>query len=502
MPATYSINPGTPQEALSYNQVSDILNLIPDNASNLISPRDIRDSVFSNWETSVFRYTNSGTYSYIGIDRSNIKDKIFFGKKELSGNSILDSILLSSDTDIFFFNTKTDANPSQDLKISFIGGGSSSLYPYAPYLEVVNNLSGTPSLDLNIGHNQPFGGDINIQAGNYGRISLNGFTLPSSTEATNMVASPTSSSPSDLFLVRTSGGYLELRSPSSLSSIIGDTLTPTNIYGSPVYINGYDMEFSDSNATPVDIGGILAGTTFSSVPVTEMIRSLLYPYLGPLCDIYFSSYVEERVHVGSLPINFGYDLTKRTSDITSSTIEIEGNSLLYSGSGPLLSGPGFITQTYSDVFTFSGVDILANDIGIFTFSISDSDGTQSFTASAELKFVYPYFYGFSATTSNIQTIVNNDLTKMVNDYASQSVSLAGTGYIHYCFDNSYGDLSEIYDGNGFLLWQYGTSSTSWTYSVSSIDSPDTFWSGASYSIYRTTDEVTIPLPSQNYKFNF
>jgi hypothetical protein len=69
-------------------------------------------------------------------------------------------------------------------------------------------------------------------------------------------------------------------------------------------------------------------------------------------------------------------------------------------------------------------------------------------------------------------------------------------------DPLYLTLAKIYDGNGFLLWQSGTTSTSWTYSTNTISSPSGIWGGTSYLVFRTTSVVTIPPPSQAYQFNF
>ena len=188
--ATYSIFPNTTQEANSFNNISDVLTVIPDNTQKLINPRDVRDAIFSNWENTVIRYTSntSGT-QYIGIAREDIKDKLFFGKKSLSGSNILSNTVLSAqpDVDIFFYNTKSDTAPSQNLRIGFIAGSSQSLHTNVPYLEVVQVSGGTPSLGLNLTHNQPFGGDFNFEAGQYGRIGLNSLVVPSVTEISSMV---------------------------------------------------------------------------------------------------------------------------------------------------------------------------------------------------------------------------------------------------------------------------------------------------------------------------
>ena len=81
---TYSVSPGTSQEASSKASITDVLTVLLDNTSKEITPRDVRDAVFSAWESSVIRYTTDGTTPYIGIDRNDVKDvKLFLGKKDI-----------------------------------------------------------------------------------------------------------------------------------------------------------------------------------------------------------------------------------------------------------------------------------------------------------------------------------------------------------------------------------------------------------------------------------
>ena len=516
MAPTYSINPGTGQEAESYSDISLILNLLPDNTQKLISPRDVRDAVFSNWENSVIRYTtNSSGTPYIGVARKEIKDIIFIGKKELSGSSILSNSVISanSDVDIFFYNTKSDTSVTQDLKIAFLGGSSQSLHLTPPYLEVSQVVGNTASLDLSLTHNQAFGGDFNFIAGANGRISLNNLVFPSQSDLVSMVSSPSASITGDLYLVRSLSGNVELRTPGSgVSNVLGVPGGTTNIYGSTVNLNGFSLEFTDLNPTIIPIGGIPAGSTFSNVPLSEMIRQLLYPYLAPLTALNFTTTIYERNHSSNTNVPFTYTLTKRSNNVTSSSISGVGTSAFTVLSpGPTIAGSGYLSNSYSGSYTFSSISVSTNTSGVFTFSYVATDGTTSYTATQSVKFVYPYFFGFYPTSPTFSTGVMNNVVqslatsggKLISDYGSQSVGLGGTGYICYCYPYSYGLLSEIYDGNGFLLWQSGTTSTSWTYSTVavSIASPTGLWNGP-YRVFTTTSVVSIPLPSQNYQFNF
>lgn len=485
MAATYSISTSG-QDAVTYTDVTQILSLLPNNTQQLISPRDVRDAVFSNWENAVWRYTTNGTNEYIGFARPEVKDvKLFFGKKQLNNSNILSSGLLStlSDTDIFFYNTKSDGAASQKLKIAFLGGGTPSLFLTPPFIEVLQNITGTPSLDFNLTHNQSFGGDFNFIAGNNGRISLNGLKIPSQNEFTNIIANAGSASVGDLMMVRSSTGFVELRNIN------------TSTFG--------NLTFTEANPMLDDFRGFVAGQTFSDFPIEEIIRTILYPDFGPSATMTVLPVLEKNI--SGVNVNYSYSLTKRTFNILSSQIRITrpDNSPLFQTAGPTITGSGQITNFYNSSQSINGIQNRDNDF--FTFSISAFDGTYSTTASARLSFVYPYFYGFSSTSYNIstiQTVVNNDLTKLVDIKNNQPLSIGGYGYLYFAYPSSYGLLNDIVDANGYQIYVEGSVSTSWTQSNVLINSPSTFWSGVSYKVYRTFNPVTIPLPSETYTFNF
>jgi hypothetical protein len=507
MAATYSINDNTAQSAVSYTSITDILNLLPDNTQKLISPRDARDAVFSAWENSVFRYTTIGAYEYIGINRENIKNKIFFGKKQLSNLDIMTSGLLSSNTDIFFYNTKTDTNPSQDLKLSFLAGSNTSLHPYSPYLEVKGITGASPSNDMNFVNPSPNGGDINLLS-DYGRLSFNDrLTIPSIVELDGLIANPTESNSNDLFLVRNPSGFVELKKVKVDYANVGNPLSTTNIYGSPVLINGFPIEFTELTPTVATVGGVGIGMTFSEVPIVEMIRMILYPELGPIVDVDLQYNVLERNHVSNTPISYDYSLTKRSYDLTSTLINILSDSVNINLVGQVVTGSGLITQTFPNVYTFSNTQIISSVEGVFTFSVNTVDGTFSATASDTLNFVYPYFYGFSSTLANNTPLFNNiiltDLDKQVDIKQDQNLSIYGTNkYLYFSYPASYGTVSTIYDSNDYLIYDAGDPSPSWTYSqINGVNSPSGYWNGITYMVYRTINLSSVPYP-QYYKFNF
>lgn len=142
--ATYSINIGTPTESTKVQDLQTFLNKLPDNTAQLISPRDARDSIFTTWENILIKETTVGSSSigYIGLDNDALKAKMFIGKKAYTSQEILDNTLLSSDTDLFIFNGKSDSNPTlQDTKVSFLAGLIPGDYYYAPYIEATKITS-------------------------------------------------------------------------------------------------------------------------------------------------------------------------------------------------------------------------------------------------------------------------------------------------------------------------------------------------------------------------
>ena len=541
--ATYSINVGTSQESQSKTSITDVLSILLDNTSKEITPRDVRDAIFSSWESSVIRYTSNGTYPYIGIDRGDVKDiKLFLGKKSHSSSLIMTDDLINSDTDIFFFNLKSDSAVTQDLKIGFLAGASPSMYYTSPYLKssYVSSNGGYISLDL---VNPATYGTIGIQSGFSASITINNLTWPSRNYINNLVANPSnalSASASDLFLAVRSSGAIELLTYSSNGGTLGSPGSPTTILGSPVTVNGNSLEYTNLTPIVATFGGISIGSTFSNVSLIDMISAMLYPYLEPLSTLTINSVdygsgpvplsynntVERKHQPNSTPaitINYGFTITKRTFNVSTTTFTLVREVTAFSPSGgwPIitLSGSGLLTQTYTGYSVGINGSLIAsgtNVRNIFTFSCNVSDGTSSSTASTFFETVYPYFYGFG-TTASTTSIMSNQLgtdyssgyiSKRIDKKTNQILSVnsyalpSDEGYLHFMYPADYGTLSNIQDGNDYVEYSHGSSGI-WTYATVSITHPNgsSYWTGVNYYVYRKTVLSLVP-PSQNYKFNF
>lgn len=483
---TYSL--GTPPiDALNLNSIISILSQLPDNTSKQITPKDVRDAIYTTWENIIIKPVglSGSSYGYIGLDSTEnglTHSKFYLGKRQFSGSDIMNNNLLINDSDFFFFNNKSDSG-SQNTKISILSGTNSLLYLTAPYIEAETIMYGLTSsyIDLIIKNKSTvdniYGGNINIES-DYGYVSINGMTFPK-----YIVPGGPSSSIIDGYVLKyNSSGYLTWEDANTNNDTIYSTGT-VSITGNPVLINGQETNFlTDSTPTPLTVGGILAGTTFSNDSVVDILRRILYPYIPPTVSIELiaigdgynntgSSIIAEVGNIGTFSYN--YDISKKTNDISSA---ISAN-LSPTPTTPITS------STISNILMLSSIADIGT-YGSLTFSLTVGDGTEYNTSTSELNKVYPYFYG--ATTSIISPIGFNSafagkLTKNIKDKSDSTIALSGANScVYFAYPIIHGILSSIIDSNGFDITQ------AFTYSTVSLSSPGGWWGSINYYLYTYT----------------
>jgi len=499
MVGTFSFNEGKITEAISYpvqdylsltasiTAETDLLYPLMDNESKLVNPIALRNSFVSLWTSIPFKQTFVGTHSYIGVDSLNpvdkdLKRKIFIGKRSYSGtysydnsHDIMNSTLLSSDVDIFLYNTKLDTVSNTITRAVILAGGDPSLYSGSPFIQSQRVSGVTESVSLDFVSNS---GNLILETIS-GSFSLNGIELPSISE------NSASASNNKLWFYE-NGKVIwdELKLPELHD--IGMTGSEYNIYGTPVNINNYPLELSDSRYTSMTIGGIKMGETFSNISISEILRGLLYPYLSPLCTI---SIDNKYVEVGTYPVPvLTYTITKRT-EVTKPT----GLSNMIPGVYPEIMNNNQVTITG----TSSGIVI--SPIGTastsFTITVSDNSGEISSTQSASISIegIYPYFYGFSS-----KDIIDNaelfNLTKLIEYKSDKVIDISGNGNYYFIYDHNYGPLSHILDdyNNDYI--------NSFTYSVRTLSKYP--WSIKKFLVYQWNDVAQIGPPSINYQFKY
>jgi hypothetical protein len=511
MPETYSINLNTVFEANRLATVTEILYELPDNTSKLITPNDVRDAIYSAWEESVFKQTTgSASVEYIGIDRNDIREKILIGKKQLAGLDVLNSTLLDytqNDTDIFFFNNKPGITPS-NTKISFLAGTNSLLYNTAPYFNSYPSTSSTINLD--IVNNS---GDIIFDSAT-GLVSINDVVFPTKLQ--------TSSASNGQVLVYNNGSLIWSDNTINIATI-GSTTSVTNIYGSPVLVNGYDIELNATNPIMATFGNIKIGQTFSNAPIVEVVRQMLYPYIPPqgsvLVDIGGGFTTSAVAEINSkIFATVSWSMTKNSDPIISASLSnttgFSPPTFPFTSLGQTISmSPPYGTGATATITPYTYVyDLDISDNGISNWTLNDMSLTSSnlgpttIQASASLDLVYPIFYGvypYLETTGASVSSILSSLNKLVdhtfeNGTSSKYVNFNGSGYIYFCYSASASIVltaSAIFDPNGFDITGSFTSSTI------NLNSPNVYWTNIEYNILRYGPVVVNTRPNP-WQFRF
>lgn len=535
MPFTFSILNGENIESTRKYDIYSVLQDLADNTQKEISPKDIRDAFFTTWSNIAFKLTYSSTGSeYIGIDSNNpddrdVKKKILIGKRSYNGLDIInDSIIDSSDTDIFFYNTKDDSLSQDSTKISILAGTDSSLFKDAPFIE---SKKVSDKVELNI-ENPTY--SINIKSNN-DTVSINNILFPSISDTQNNAI--------DGKILKYSGVYpygsLIWDDPVVNSIEIGTTSSTTNIYGT-VSLNGHLLEFVEDKLVPNDIGGIEQGMSFSvnsfsgsNWPLVEVIRKLLYPYVEPelSLDIYNIETSNKYAEVGkTFSIFFTYSVITYARDadeqVSMYFIRDNGGSTaswtVLAGGYELAGLPGTVFS-----FTYSKPNNFNNNIGEeikFSFEVSNVNPNTilqplsnldgfSFSRNDKITIVSPIFSGFSINEHNfdeaglLNLFNDGDIDKIIEPYPGVSNSIdkeiysEDYGYIYFAYPYSYPELNLIKDPNGFIIHDQNDNSLSGFTFSGEITENTIFSHYDSYRIYRTKNKI-IYNGTGEFKFEF
>lgn len=202
-----------------------------------------------------------------------------------------------------------------------------------------------------------------------------------------------------------------------------------------------------TNATPVPttIGGITAGTTFSSVPLTQVFDQLLYPYQTPTFDTFTLSGTT-ILEVGE-PINdsrtFSWTTTNSTN-ITANTVAINN----------ITTSTNIVTGTANDgthVYDFSASPVDPNTAVTHTYRISATNSqTTVFTKDLTTSWRWRMYWGTSANTSLTESQIEALVSSSLATNSSGTFSFGTGGYKYIAYPTSFGLKTTFKDqGTGF-----------------------------------------------------
>jgi len=231
----------------------------------------------------------------------------------------------------------------------------------------------------------------------------------------------------------------KLASQINIEHIIGDKDVVTKEYVDQ------NLNYTNLDPTPEDVGGIEAGSTFNDLPQSEMWDRLLYPYQHPGFDSFTFGWVS-IIEVGSsTPAN--PTATWSTSEPTN----IEVNSIFIRDE---FLGANIATGLAND-----GTEVLTLTSktrptpGTYTFSINGINTTaEPFSRDLTVDWKYKVYYGASASSAlNSAAIVGLDLSELSDTFES-TYNLGAGNYKYICYPTSFGTAVKFLDVNtGFAI---------------------------------------------------
>lgn len=228
-----------------------------------------------------------------------------------------------------------------------------------------------------------------------------------------------------------------------------------NIDGSSTWveIGSSGSTYTNSNPTPVTIGGIPAGSTFSGKNLQEMFDLLLYPFQAPAFTSFTSSLfttyeVGQALTSGLATVNYSI----------SNPSNISPNTGLQSTSipGATFTNPNPINLSGSGSFTLNvPVSSFLTSPGTMNVSLQGTN-TQSgtFNSSGTMTWRYRVFYGNQANTSLVETEVEGLASNLLaaNSPRTYSFPAAPGTYKWICYPSSMTLLTNFVDtGTNFSV---------------------------------------------------
>lgn len=265
---------------------------------------------------------------------------------------------------------------------------------------------------------------------------------------------------------------------------LNETATASNVY-------------QNTNVTPITIGGIPAGSSFST-PYTmqQMFDMLLYPYLSPTLSL---GSLNNKEYGSALLTTLNWSVVKKSNPITG--ITVDGQS--FTPTGDSQTGTKNISGTYSTPEPASTIN---------TFTMSVTDGTSTNTTNVSFTWSNRIYWGtinlsalgnpdFGTNPGSASMVTLNSAMVVALDGASVSPgnqlsatksktynSINGAGkYLIFAWPSSVSNAtSPIFTVNGLLSTAFTRIKTNWNFT-------NTFGFITPYEVWITNTQQNSPL---------
>ena len=187
--------------------------------------------------------------------------------------------------------------------------------------------------------------------------------------------------------------------------------------------------YTNAVATPEDVGGITAGSTFSAVSFSEMFDKLLYPYQAPAFSTFtISGLVAMEVGATLNGVQTFNWSTANAGNVVASTIEIED----VTGASILVTGSADDGTEDLDVGTIS---YNVPNTHVFRISGENTEG-GTFTKTVSANWKWKWYYGESVATSLDEAGVEGLRVGGLLTSVAGTYSMAAGGYKYFAVPTS------------------------------------------------------------------
>ena len=255
------------------------------------------------------------------------------------------------------------------------------------------------------------------------------------------------------------------------------------------YVDEEDV-FETDMTTINALGGIAAGADLNGLTTHEVLKKLLYPYVGatvgnatatPNGGTYEKGVTKTITQVS-------ISITKKSEPITSVAL-YNGSTLIEEKTGDAVKNGGTIT--------FSGLSVEVPTNGnqlTVKVTYPDANGAAKTVEkkTTALTFVYPYYMGTCAAGTAIDETLVESLTKKIEGKGNKSNSFTvSDGHMVFAYPKAHGVLKSILDPNNFeTIGNYTRSEVS----VTGLDG-----TAQTYYVY-TSGATTVSGFTVNFKY--
>jgi hypothetical protein len=235
-------------------------------------------------------------------------------------------------------------------------------------------------------------------------------------------------------------------------------------------VGGGGGTYTNLSQVPTTLGGIVAGTTFTDVPLTEMFDKLLYPYQAPAFTAFAMSGQATTLEVGASIAAGTKTFTWSTSNQTNisansiSILDFTNNTIIASSLANTGTATGTVaavtkTSATSHVYRITGsntqnagflrdftvnwrwrmywgtgsfASATENDIeGLISSSlVANSTGTFNFGAGGYKYIAYPTVFGQKFTFKDVNTGFDVDMQPAVTTEVTNSFGVGTNYFVH------------------------------------------------------------------------